>query len=250
MANETGTHAAEDRHRQAIALAEYVEWRRKLRRKCIAFSTPLPEDRTSGRKIGDALKRISDIVGASAGLVLLFPLLAAIAITIKATSRGPIFFRQQRIGLNGKPFTILKFRTMYMHLCDTSGVLQTVADDPRVTWIGNFLRKSNFDELPQLINVLKGEMSLVGPRPHVPGMLAAGLPYQEFDQRYMERHMVRPGITGLAQINGCRGETNTELTARMRLEYDLIYIRARSIPLDVTVLGQTIVREFFRGNGY
>ncbi|MES0809320.1 sugar transferase [Roseibium sp. SCPC15] len=250
MANETGTYAAEDRHRQAVALAEYVEWRRKLRRKCVEFGSPLPDDRTTRRKVSNALKRMLDIAGASAGLVLLFPLLAAIAIAIKVTSRGPIFFRQQRIGLNGKPFIILKFRTMHQHLCDTSGVLQTVTDDPRVTWIGNFLRKSNFDELPQLINVLKGEMSLVGPRPHVPGMLAAGLPYEEFDQRYMDRHMVRPGITGLAQINGCRGETNTELTARMRLEYDLIYIRAHSIPLDITVLGKTVVREFFKGNGY
>ncbi|MES0879869.1 sugar transferase [Roseibium sp. SCP14] len=250
MANKTGTYAAENSHRQVVALAEYVEWRRKLRRKSIVFSTPLIEDQTTRQKLEDFLKRTLDIAGASVGLVLLFPLLAAIAVAIKLTSPGPVFFRQQRIGLNGTLFTILKFRTMHMHMCDTSGVLQTVTDDPRVTRIGRFLRKSNFDELPQLINVLIGEMSLVGPRPHVPRMLAAGVPYEEFDRRYMDRHVVRPGITGLAQVNGCRGETNTELSARMRLEYDLIYIQARSIAVDITVLYQTIIREFFRGNGY
>ena len=160
------------------------------------------------------LKRSLDIFGARAGLILLIPLLLAISVAIKATSRGPVIFRQERHGLNGAVFTIFKFRTMYTHLGDGSGVVQTVCGDPRVTRVGSFLRKSNFDELPQLLNVLKGEMSLVGPRPHVPGMLAAGIAYEEFDTRYMSRHQVRPGITGLAQINGCRGATTDPVSAR------------------------------------
>ena len=170
------------------------------------------------------MKKLLDLGGATAGLVLLAPLLTGIAVAIKLTSSGPVLFRQQRYGLNGKPFQVLKFRTMRIDMCDPSGVTQTVADDPRVTMVGRFLRRSNFDELPQLINVLKGEMSLVGPRPHVPGMLAAGVPYETFDGRYMERHCVRPGLTGLAQVKGYRGETRDEHAARMRLEYDLKYI--------------------------
>jgi len=191
-----------------------------------------------------------DLSGAATGLIVLLPLLAAIALAVKATSRGPVFFRQQRYGLNGDTFTVLKFRTMYVHLCDETGVDQTVANDPRITLIGNYLRKSNFDELPQLLNVLKGEMSLVGPRPHVPGMLAAGLPYEDFDKRYMDRHQVRPGITGLAQVRGYRGETKDRFAARMRLEYDLEYVDRHSLALDVKIIFGTIMREFFKGNGY
>jgi len=196
------------------------------------------------------LKRALDIIGASAGLILLIPLLLAISIAIKATSRGPVIFRQERHGLNGKVFTIFKFRTMYTHLGDGSGVAQTVSGDPRVTRVGAFLRKSNFDELPQLLNVLKGEMSLVGPRPHVPGMLAAGMAYEDFDSRYMSRHQVRPGITGLAQVSGCRGETADPVSARKRLEYDLDYLENQSLLLDLKIIAQTISREFFHGNGY
>lgn len=196
------------------------------------------------------LKRTLDIFGAGVGLVLLLPLLLAISIAIKATSRGPVIFRQERHGLNGKVFTIFKFRTMYTHLGDGSGVVQTVSGDPRVTRVGSFLRKSNFDELPQLLNVLKGEMSLVGPRPHVPGMLAAGMAYEDFDSRYMSRHQVRPGITGLAQVSGCRGETADPVSARKRLEYDLEYLENQSLSLDLKIIAQTIAREFLHGNGY
>ncbi|TYC52903.1 sugar transferase [Rhodobacterales bacterium] len=196
------------------------------------------------------MKKLLDLGGATAGLVLLAPLLTGIAVAIKLTSSGPVLFRQQRYGLNGKPFQVLKFRTMRIDMCDPSGVTQTVADDPRVTMVGRFLRRSNFDELPQLINVLKGEMSLVGPRPHVPGMLAAGVPYETFDGRYMERHCVRPGLTGLAQVKGYRGETRDEHAARMRLEYDLKYIETISVGLDIRIIAETVVREFLGGNGY
>jgi lipopolysaccharide/colanic/teichoic acid biosynthesis glycosyltransferase len=206
------------------------------------------QDRPS--KGGHALKRTVDIFGASAGLVLLAPLLAVAAVAIKANSQGPVVFRQKRHGANGTTFEIYKFRTMYVEHCDYSGIRQTVEDDPRVTPVGRFLRQSNFDELPQLINILRGEMSLVGPRPHVPGMLAAGVPYEELDPRYMHRHKVRPGLTGLAQINGYRGETTTRHAAVMRLEFDLAYLERRSFLLDLRIIVKTAVQELFRGSGY
>ncbi|MEP2706679.1 MAG: sugar transferase [Roseibium sp.] len=197
-----------------------------------------------------ALKRTMDFCGAGVGLVLLSPLIGGIAVAIKLNCKGPVFFRQTRLGLNGQPFSILKFRTMYVESCDVSGVQQTISNDPRVTPIGGFLRRSSFDELPQLINVLKGEMSLVGPRPYVPGMLAAGVPYEVFDYRYFDRLQVLPGITGLAQANGYRGETADEISARKRLEFDLAYIERQSNWLDIKILYGTIVNEFVKGNGY
>ena len=200
-------------------------------------------------KAGFALKRTVDILGASAGIVLLAPLFVLTAVAIKANSQGPVIFRQKRHGANGTIFEIYKFRSMYVEQCDPSGVRQTVKNDPRVTPVGQFLRRSNFDELPQLINVLRGEMSLVGPRPHVPGMLAAGVPYEELDPRYMQRHKVRPGLTGLAQVNGFRGETTTRHAALMRLEFDLAYLERRSFPLDLRIILKTVAQEFFQGSG-
>jgi lipopolysaccharide/colanic/teichoic acid biosynthesis glycosyltransferase len=202
------------------------------------------------RLLNGGLKKTLDITGATAGIILLLPLLVAVSVAIKTTSRGPVLFRQQRYGRNGELFTVLKFRTMHVDRCDSSGVAQTVENDPRLTAVGAFLRKSNFDELPQLINVLKGDMSLVGPRPHVPGMLASGVPYEIFDPRYMDRHAVLPGITGLAQVKGFRGETRDSYAARMRLEYDLAYVRRQSVLLDVKIISVTIMKEFFMGNGY
>ncbi|WP_346914685.1 sugar transferase [uncultured Roseibium sp.] len=201
-------------------------------------------------KAGHALKRTVDIFGASAGLVFLAPLFVLTAVAIKANSQGPVIFRQKRHGANGTTFEIYKFRTMYAENCDHSGVRQTIENDPRVTPIGRFLRRSNFDELPQLINILRGEMSLVGPRPHVPGMLAAGVPYEELDTRYMRRHEVKPGLTGLAQVNGYRGETTTRHAALMRLEFDLAYLERRSVLLDFKIILRTVTQEFFKGSGY
>lgn len=207
-------------------------------------------DPADSSQTSSILKRGLDLFGAVCGLILLAPLFAILAATIKVTSKGPVFFRQDRHGLDGKTFMAYKFRSMYVDQCDQSGVRQTVKDDPRITPIGRFLRKSNFDELPQLLNVLKGEMSLVGPRPHVPGMLANGVPYEQFDPRYQSRHRVKPGITGLAQVNGFRGETKTARAASMRLYYDLKYIEVRSIFLDVKIIVNTVVQEFFGGKGY
>ncbi|MEM5584510.1 MULTISPECIES: sugar transferase [Alphaproteobacteria] len=246
MANETVSYSADGQGRKALKLVGYSVW----------DSTGPDAARSRSKRgyptfiINTALKKMLDLTGAAAALILLFPLMVAISIAIKLTSRGPVFFRQQRLGLNGTLFTVLKFRSMRTEQCDVSGVAQTIANDPRLTPIGAFLRKSNFDELPQLINVLKGEMSLVGPRPHVPGMLAAGVPYEEFDPRYPDRHSVLPGITGLAQANGFRGDTRKAYAAHMRLEHDLAYIRRQSFLLDLRILVATLVREFFKGSGY
>ncbi len=164
-----------------------------------------------------------------------------------------MFFCQDRYGLNGELFCVYKFRTMRPGDGGdlTGGVQQTVKDDPRVTRIGKLLRKTSFDELPQLLNILKGEMSVVGPRPHVPGMLAAGgMLYEDFDPRYMCRHVVKPGLTGLAQVSGFRGETTTAYAARGRLEHDLDYIRRQSLPLDIGITARTFWTEFVSGTGY
>jgi len=197
-----------------------------------------------------AAKRLIDIVGAAFGLLLLSPLLIAVAAIIKLTSSGPVFFRQERTGLSNKPFQILKFRSMYTDRCDLSGVAQTVADDPRVTPIGRIIRKTNIDELPQLINVLWGDMSLVGPRPHVPGMLAAGVRYEELVLGYERRHAMRPGITGLAQANGLRGPTSEVEPSVMRVVRDIEYIRDFSVWLDIRILFRTVVNEILRGKGF
>lgn len=197
-----------------------------------------------------AAKRLVDIVGAAFGLLLLSPLLLAVAAIIKFTSAGPVFFRQDRTGLNNKTFEILKFRSMYTDRCDVSGVAQTVAGDSRITPIGRIIRKTNIDELPQLINVLRGDMSLVGPRPHVPGMLAAGVPYEELVIGYERRHAMRPGITGLAQASGLRGPTTEVEPSVMRVVRDIEYIRNFSIWLDIKILYRTVVNELVRGNGF
>lgn len=197
-----------------------------------------------------AAKRLFDFVGAAFGLLLLSPLLIAVAVIIKLTSAGPVFFRQERTGLGNRPFQILKFRSMYTDRCDLSGVAQTIADDPRVTPIGRIIRKTNIDELPQLINVLWGDMSLVGPRPHVPGMLAAGVRYEELVIGYERRHAMRPGITGLAQANGLRGPTSEVEPSVMRVVRDIEYIRNFSVWLDIRILFRTVINEILRGKGF
>lgn len=195
-------------------------------------------------------KRAFDV--AVAGLALLFfaPLLAAIAIAIKLTSRGPVLFFQYRYGYRNRRFKIYKFRSMRVDACDTAGVKQAVQGDSRVTWIGRILRKTSLDEIPQLFNVIKGDMSLVGPRPHVPGMLAAERLYEDLVPYYFQRHTARPGITGLAQVNGCRGSTAEPGLAISRIDYDLAYIENWSLRLDVVIILRTIRREFLSGSGF
>jgi exopolysaccharide biosynthesis polyprenyl glycosylphosphotransferase len=208
--------------------------------------TPYIITRDPSRSLG---KRLFDIAGASLALFFFAPLLIAVAVTVKMTSSGPVFFRQNRYGCNNRRFKIYKFRTMSHGLGDVTGVRQTTDDDPRVTRIGRVLRQTSLDELPQLINVLRGEMSLVGPRPHVPAMCAAGKLYEDLVPYYFQRHSVRPGITGLAQVSGCRGSTTQSNSAIARIDYDLEYIEKWSVLLDVRIIARTIRREFLSGGG-
>jgi polysaccharide biosynthesis protein PslA len=200
-----------------------------------------------GRRINLALKRVMDVAGSLVALVLLSPLFALVALAIKLESRGPVFFIQERWGKDHKRFRVLKFRSMYEHACDVSGISQTVEGDDRVTPLGAVLRKTNIDELPQLINVLKGDMSLVGPRCHVVGMQAAGMDYEELVPQYHLRHTMRPGITGLAQMRGLRGPTADARLAIRRVRSDLEYIANFNIALDIKIMVRTAYREFFRG---
>jgi lipopolysaccharide/colanic/teichoic acid biosynthesis glycosyltransferase len=195
-------------------------------------------------------KRVFDIVGASAALLFFLPLLIAVAVAIKITSPGPVLFCQSRYGYRNRFFRIYKFRTMRMDAGDARGVKQTVRGDPRITLVGKFLRKTSLDEIPQLINVIKGDMSLVGPRPHVPGMLAAQLPYEDLVPYYFQRHSARPGITGLAQVSGCRGSTVEPNRAISRIDYDLDYIEKWSLRMDILIIVRTIRREFLSGSGF
>lgn len=195
------------------------------------------------------LKRLIDIVLSISALFVLSPFLFAVAFLVKSTSQGPIFFKQKRWGLNCKPITVLKFRTMYTALGDPSGVLQTVPGDSRVTKVGQVLRRYSIDELPQLFNVLVGDMSLVGPRCHAIGMKAAGVLYEELVPTYHQRHLMRPGITGLAQVRGHRGPTNTPSSSKNRIISDIYYIENYSLTLDVKILVRTVLNEIGGGTG-
>jgi lipopolysaccharide/colanic/teichoic acid biosynthesis glycosyltransferase len=196
-----------------------------------------------------AVKRAVDIVGAAFALVLLLPLLALSALAIRLTTPGPIIYSQLRRGLNGKPFRIYKFRTFYADHCDASGVRQAIPGDRRVTQIGQLFRRTNIDELPQLWNVLKGDMSLVGPRPHAIGMYAGGVRYEQLVLVYPMRLLVKPGITGLAQLRGFRGPTWNRVQARMRIVCDLQYVAECSNLLDVKILVLTLLQELRGGTG-
>jgi Undecaprenyl-phosphate glucose phosphotransferase len=183
------------------------------------------------------LKRGVDIVGASLGLVLAAPLFAIVACAIKRDSAGPVFFRQHRRGFNGEPFEIVKFRTMTT-LDNGDVVRQAVEGDARITRIGRILRRTSIDELPQLVNVLRGDMSLVGPRPHA---VAHDRAFERRIRRYPRRLNMKPGITGWAQINGLRGETDTDDKMRRRVEADLYYIDNWSILLDLYIIVMTVL---------
>jgi lipopolysaccharide/colanic/teichoic acid biosynthesis glycosyltransferase len=202
----------------------------------------------AGRHAG--LKRGVDIVVALLALLLLTPLLLLVALLIKLDSPGPVLFRQRRIGLHGRPFELVKFRTMQDRPCDNGRLRQTCRDDPRVTRIGGLLRRTSVDELPQLWHVLRGEMSLVGPRPHAPGTCAGATPFEQVTDRYAQRHRVRPGMTGLAQVRGWRGETDTEEKLLRRLDSDLEYIARRSLWLDCIILARTAVTVLRMRNAY
>ncbi|MEO0729233.1 MAG: sugar transferase, partial [Pseudomonadota bacterium] len=178
------------------------------------------------------------------------PVMLGIAATIKLTSKGPVLFRQKRYGFNNELIEIYKFRSMYTDLSDANAAKLVTKDDPRVTPIGRIIRKTSIDELPQLLNVLKGDISLVGPRPHALQAKAADRLYDEVVDEYFARHKVKPGITGWAQINGWRGETDTQEKIAKRVEHDLYYIENWSIFLDLYILIRTPFALFDTDNAY
>lgn len=188
-----------------------------------------------------ALKVVQDKLLSVIVLICAGPLMLLIAALIKLDSRGPVLFVQERFGLNNVMIRVLKFRTMHLSCSDPSGQRRTVKNDPRVTRIGRILRKLSLDELPQLINVIRGDMSLVGPRPHAVAMMAGNQFYHEAVEEYPRRHRVKPGITGWAQVNGSRGEVDTLAKARTRVHLDLHYIDHWSLWLDVKILFKTAV---------
>jgi putative colanic acid biosynthesis UDP-glucose lipid carrier transferase len=189
-----------------------------------------------------ASKRVIDLIGAGLALIVFAPLLAMAAVAIKLDSAGPIFFRQQRCGFNGRIFSIRKFRTMHV-LEDGPVVIQAAPADQRVTRVGKWLRRTSFDELPQLLNVLDGSMSLVGPRPHA---LAHDGQFDKLVRNYASRCRVKPGLTGWAQVHGCRGPTPTAATIERRVQYDLWYVDNWSLRLDLAILIRTPL-EVLRG---
>jgi Undecaprenyl-phosphate glucose phosphotransferase len=189
------------------------------------------------------VKRAIDICISSVLLTLLAIPLGVIALLVRLSSIGPVFYRQERMGLDGKPFTILKFRSMHDDAEKETGPVWAQKDDPRVTALGHFLRRSSLDELPQLWNVLTGEMSIVGPRPERPHFVAQ---FKHRIPQYMLRHKVKAGLTGWAQVNGWRGNTPLE----KRIEYDLYYIENWSVRLDVKIMWLTVIRGFFHKHAY
>lgn len=201
------------------------------------------------KKIQLALKRAIDIFGGALILLALAPSLLLVALAIRLSSPGPALFRQLREGHNGAPISVYKFRTMYIERCDASGIAQTKNADPRITPIGRLLRRTSIDELPQLLNVLNGDMSLVGPRPHAFGTLAAGIQYDLAVHYYAARQAMKPGISGWAQANGFRGPTEDADKARARIDHDLAYIENFSLLLDFRVISRTLAREFLNGSG-
>lgn len=195
---------------------------------------------------GITLKRIEDIIFASLILILISPVMLIVALLIKLTSRGPIIYKQERHGWNGRTIKVYKFRSMYVTE-NSSEFVQAKKNDSRITPIGQFLRKSSLDELPQFINVLQGRMSVVGPRPHAVSM---NHDYKDKVSNYMQRHKVKPGITGWAQVNGFRGETDTLDKMEKRVEYDLFYIQNWSLWFDIKIILMTVLKGFFSKNAY
>lgn len=188
-------------------------------------------------------KRVTDILGALLGIIVLSPVMLICAIAVKISSPGPVLYKQERIGLHNKPFKMYKFRSMRVQKASEEEKAWTTKDDPRVTNVGRFLRKTSLDELPQLFNIVIGEMSLVGPRPERPQFVEK---FKEEIPRYMIKHQVRPGLTGWAQVNGFRGDTSI----RKRVEYDLFYIENWTFSFDVKIIFMTLFKGFRNKNAY
>lgn len=189
------------------------------------------------------VKRMMDIFGSLVAIILFSPIMLLACIMIKLTSPGPLIYKQERVGLHNKTFMMYKFRSMEVQSKETEKKAWTVKNDPRVTGVGKLMRKTSIDELPQLFNILKGDMSLIGPRPERPFFVEK---FREEIPRYMVKHQVRPGLTGWAQVNGYRGNTSI----RKRIEYDLYYIENWSVGLDIKILVMTFFKGFINENAY
>jgi exopolysaccharide biosynthesis polyprenyl glycosylphosphotransferase len=189
------------------------------------------------------IKRLTDITGSTLALILFSPVMAVIALLIKISSPGPVFYGQERVTLNGKIFTMWKFRSMKVNAEKETGAVWTKKNDDRTTKIGAFIRKTSLDELPQFWNILKGEMSLIGPRPERPVFVEQ---FKKEIPSYMLRHKMKSGLTGWAQVNGWRGDTSLE----RRIEFDLYYIQNWSIFLDIKILFLTLINGFVNTNAY
>jgi Undecaprenyl-phosphate glucose phosphotransferase len=207
------------------------------------FDRPLSDEKL-------VLKRLEDFGLASFMLLLFSPLMLLVAMAIKLTSRGPVFFRQPRYGFNNQLIEVFKFRTMQVEDAAEGVLVQARQNDPRLTPIGAFLRRTSLDELPQLVNVLNGTMSLVGPRPHANGTRAANVLFEDAVAEYAARHRVKPGLTGWAQVNGWRGETDTLEKIQRRVEHDLFYIENWSLRFDVKILFMTVAEVLRRRNAW
>ena len=189
------------------------------------------------------IKRVMDIAGSFILIVITSPLMIILSILIKTTSRGPLIYKQERVGLHNKTFMMYKFRSMEVQAPEEEKKQWTVKNDPRVTGVGRFMRRTSLDELPQLFNILAGQMSLVGPRPERPFFVEK---FREEIPRYMVKHQVRPGLTGWAQVNGYRGDTSI----RKRIDYDLYYIENWTVGFDIKILFMTIFKGFVNKNAY
>jgi putative colanic acid biosysnthesis UDP-glucose lipid carrier transferase len=196
--------------------------------------------------VNGMIKRLSDVILATLIVLMISPVMLAIAAAVKWTSPGPVLFRQRRYGADGKEIIVYKFRSM--SVCEDGGeIRQAQKNDVRVTPLGAFLRRTSLDELPQFINVLQGRMSIVGPRPHA---VAHNELYRKLIKGYMVRHKVKPGITGWAQVNGYRGETETLEKMQRRIEYDLDYLRNWSLRLDLYIIIKTVFGVLRNKNAY
>ncbi|KPC28232.1 Undecaprenyl-phosphate galactosephosphotransferase [Pseudomonas syringae pv. cilantro] len=196
------------------------------------------------------IKRAEDIVLSSLALLALSPVMVLVALAIKIDSPGPVLFRQKRYGYNNRLIEVFKFRSMHQHQADATAEQQTTRGDARITRVGRFIRKTSLDELPQLFNVVAGSMSMVGPRPHATATKAAGILFEQAVKEYTSRHRVKPGITGLAQINGYRGETDTVEKIEKRVEFDLEYIENWSVWFDLYILMRTVPAVIFTREAY
>jgi Undecaprenyl-phosphate glucose phosphotransferase len=225
----------------------------RLRPRSYSFIGTVPFLDVFDKPIGDwdyLIKRGFDLVIATLALIALSPVMLATAVAIRLESSGPILFRQKRYGFNNELIDVFKFRSMRHDLADVDATRLVTRDDPRVTRVGRFIRKTSIDELPQLFNVIAGQLSLVGPRPHALQAKADKRLYQDVVDGYFARHRVKPGITGWAQVNGWRGETDTEEKLQRRVEYDLYYIENWSVLLDLRIIAQTPLSLIHTENAY